>query len=549
MIRKTKYCIAIFLMLAFSLPVLTSASTNSCDRLGNLKLPKTEIILSKLVPAGSFPDSAIKKIRYNMPEHCRVEGIAKPTEKSHINFVVLMPTKEWDGRFYQLGSGGFSGSLGFYGVDLPKGSAIAASDDGNQGGPGNDGSWALDQPDAIIDYGYRSIKETTIRSKAIIETYYSRQPKFSYFAGCSNGGRQALMAAQRFPEDWDGILAGTPSNYLTYTATMKIWNITAQWGEAGGNIPLEKLSVIQAGALAACSSEAHVINGVATDPRFCRYDPELLDCQSASEKSCLTISQAQALKKIYAGPIDPDTGHSIFPGIEPTFETMNWHYGLIREKPDTGPLYRLGAGFFRYMVFDDPQFDIFRIDFSDIEAQIDKKYVNGESLKSVLNAVDPDLRKLRDRGAKILMHHNWGDTYIPPQSSINYYHGVVSEMGGVGRVQDFFRLFMVPGASHCSGGGRGANAVGLFETLPAKHDDKRHNIFRALESWVEEGHAPDKIIATKYVEGNADKGIEFTRPLCPYPKLAIYDGHGPVENASSFRCEKGKAFSQTNQNK
>ena len=303
-------------------------------------------------------------------------------------------------------------------------------------------------------------------------------------------------------------------------------------------IPESKLPAIQAAALASCTAEAHVIEGVATDPRFCRLNTTDLICTEEETESCLTVAQADALKKIYEGPINPRTGKKVYPAIESTFENQGeWAQYMISSAPGMEAQwgYWLAHGLFSNMVFDNPQWDIHHFDFDkDIEFASSKD-IAGEPLSDVLSVASPDFKEIAEQGVKVIMYHGWGDVGISPRAGIRDYENVVANMGGLTKAKAFYRLFMVPGMLHC-GGGPGANSFGQEPTAPALKNDLQHDIHRALEAWVEQGMAPEKIIATKYLNDNPDEGVLFTRPICPYPEIPIYSGVGAIQDANSFQC-------------
>jgi hypothetical protein len=527
-------------------PVLTlswsvSASQQPCADLIKVTIPHAEIVLAERVFAGTFnaPDGK----RYEVPAFCRVHGVARPSPDSHINFEVWLPANTWNGRYYQVGTGGFAGRLsyGFLAEKLAQGNAVAGTDTGHTG-EGNDASWALGHPEKIIDYGYRALKETTIGAKAVINAFYNKAANYSYFEGCSNGGREAMMVAQRYPEDWDGILAGAPANFLTLESIMQAENEIQQWSTPDSHIPHEKLPMIQQAALASCAPEAHLLKGVAADPRHCEFDPSVLLCKSGADNNdCLTANQVATVKKIYRGLTDPDTGESLYPGYAATFEAESWPDIAIGKQPAQTPGYFFGNEMLANMVFDDPDFDIYQADFRDTFYQLEKKTIAGEPLRNVLNSNNPDLRKFQNRKGKLIVYHGWGDTLPSPGGIVNYYGDVMGQMGGLKATQSFFRLFMVPGMGHCSGG-PGANSFGQLAPYTPRplQDDAKHNIVKTLEAWVEKGQAPEKITATKYVNDKPEQGVAFTRPLCPYPQIPVYKGFGSTDLAENFKCVDGE---------
>ncbi len=518
----------------------THAELASCASLLNMKIPRTQMVLAETVSSGVFdaPDGR----SYKVPDFCRVHGIAKPNPDSHINFEVWLPLKNWNGRYYQVGTGGFAGAISYARMadSLLSGNAVAGTDTGHVRLKNGGASWALGKPQKIIDYGYRSLKETTTRAKLIVNTWYGEDARYSYFAGCSNGGREALMVAQRFPEDWDGILAGAPANFLTFESVMQLENEIAQWSQPGSSIPLAKLPAIQKAAVAACRTDAHVIDGIASDPRFCRLEPESLLCKGDTDNDeCLTPRQVVTLQKIYGGLIDAGTKKQLYSGYEATFEADFWPKSVIAEKPEQTPGYYFGSELLSNMVVDDPDLDIYRLAPGVAADLVNKKMIAGEPLPDILNSNNPDLQKFRDRGGKLIVYHGWGDTLPSPGGSVDYFQSVARTLGGINKTTNFYRLFMVPGMGHC-GRGPGANSFGQSSSYaPSLKNDAEHNIIQALESWVENGVAPKKIVAAKYVNDKPVEGVAFTRPLCAYPNIAKYKGSGSMDLAANFVCAEG----------
>jgi hypothetical protein len=509
-------------------------SDTACQKLAKVSLPHRQIVSATSVAAEMFqaPDG----LGYHTPAFCRVQVIAKPTSDSEIHLEVWLPSSEnWNGRYYQLGQGGGGGSINYAGLaDFVREGAVAAATDDGQ----NLYAFSDKHPEKIIDNAERALKETTDSAKALTLAYYQRAAHHRYFAGCSDGGAYALRAAQRFPEDWDGILAGAPSYNETGGAASDAWNVRAWLDDPKGHLLPRKLATIQRAALASCTSRAHVVNGIATDPRFCAFDPAVLSCKGAETDDCLTASQIATLRKIYDGPRNSRSGAQIYAGFPPTSET-SWP-GAITPLSGLNPEYGKPPGlltsniFYQY-VFGDPEWNIRRFDVDSTVAFTENKRVAGRPLKAWLDATDPDLSSLRDRGSKMIMYSGWADPGESPLESIRYYESVARSMGGVDKISEFFRLFMVPGMGHCSMKGPGVNAFGQW-LAPALRDDPEHNIARALEAWVETNRKPDQVIATKYVDDDLYSGVAFTRPLCPYPQVAVYRGRGDVADASNFDC-------------
>lgn len=493
------------------------AAAADCDRVGG-----------SVVAAGAFaPSSGNKAAIYKtMPEFCRVSGALAPSPDSHIEFEVWMPLTGWNGKYLGIGNGGFAGSISYTALAdaVLRGYAASSTDTGHQAN-GIDGTWALGHYEKLVDYGYRAIHETAGKSKSIIAAFYGGAPKKAYFSSCSNGGRQALLEAQRYPADYDGIIAGAPANYFTHHLAGFVWN--AQALDGAGYIPSSKLKLIESAALGACDAADGVQDGVIDDPTKCHFDPAALACQGPDSDTCLTAAQVTALKKIYAGPKN-SKGEQIFPGYQPGGETglggwAPWITGFTAGKSTQ---LAFGNGLFADMIFQDPSWDYRKMNFDR-----DMKIADDKAAR-ILNATDPNLKAFKDRGGKLLLYHGWSDAAIPPTNTIQYYESVVAKLG---RKQsgEFVELFMVPGMQHC-GGGPGPNDFGAQS--PAE-SDPAHSMIKSLEQWVEQGAAPAKIIATKYkTDGNPASGVARTRPLCPYPMVAKYSGSGSTDDAANFSC-------------
>jgi hypothetical protein len=498
-----------------------------CEALARLALPATTITAAKAVPAGSFTPPTGNRLN-NLPAFCRVVGTIKPTGDSNIEFEVWMPSSGWNGKFQGIGNGGFAGAIGYgaLGDAVQHGYAAASTDTGHQGS-GTDASWALGHPEKIVDFGHRAIHEMTDKGKAIAAAYYGSPPKRSYFSSCSNGGRQALMEAQRYPEDYDGIIAGAPANYWTHLLLSAVSNLQATAGSKDTYIPPSKLPAIEAAALAACDSNDGVKDEVIGDPARCRLNPESLLCQGTESDRCLTPPQAGALKKLYGGTRD-SKGRLLFPGYSPGGEAdpAGWRPWITGPAPDKSLLFAFGTGFYRNMVFSDPAWN-----YSTLSVDRDAKAAD-DRMGSILNATDPDLRRFSKRGGKLILYHGWSDAAIPAQNTIDYYQSVIGKMGAR-KTREFVRLFMVPGMQHC-GGGAGPNSFGQWSVAQG---NPQHDVAAALERWVEQGIAPEQIIAAKH-KSSADPAspVERTRPLCAYPMVARYKGSGSTDDAANFEC-------------
>ena len=514
----------------------TPSAPDSCPGLARLELPRAKVVSAETVPAGAFtPPPSLNpwmagdpSFYKKLPPFCRVVVKATPSADSDIAIEIWMPAAGWNGRFRGQGNGGFAGEIDFrsMGAALSQGYATAGTNTGHSGG-GTDASWALGHPEKVTDFGYRAIHTMTQLGKAAIKAFYGKDPHHSYFASCSNGGRQALMEAQRFPEDYDGILAGAPANSWTRLLTKAVADAQATTLDATSYIPSQKLPAIARAVNAACDGQDGVTDGVVNDPRQCHFDPTGLLCTEGVSDACLTASQVAALKKLYEGPHD-SRGREIFPGYLPGAEEGEGGWGPWITGPGPGKslLFAFGTGFFANMVYEKTDWDYRNASIEEALKAAEEKTAEK------LDATDANLTAFKARGGKLILYHGWNDPAIPALNTIHYYDSVASRLGRP-ETAGFVRLYMIPGMQHC-GGGPGANSFGQFG--PAPSNEPQRNVSTALERWVETAEAPLAIVATKYVDDDPAKGVRATRPLCPYPRTATYKGQGDPSDAASFSC-------------
>src|SRR5215472_14848190 len=520
-------------LLLASFVAIVQLDAASCESLLNTQLSATTITAAAVVAAGAFtlpqtePPGPGATAYKALPAFCRVTGVLKPSNDSDIRFEVWLPVSGWNGRFQGIGNGGFAGSINYtagLANAVANGYAAASTDTGHEAQDVR-ASWALGHPEKITDFGYRAIHLTAITGKALTKFFYRETPKHSYFSSCSNGGRQALMEAQRYPEDYDGIIAGAPANYWTHLLSMAASNVQATMKDPASYIPAAKLPAIQAAALAACDTLDGVNDGVIENPAHCRFDPSSLLCKGQESDACLTGPQLTALRKIYGGLRDR-SDKAIFPGypMGGEAEPGGWGPWITGLEPGKASMYAFSTQFFKNMVYSNLEWDFRTFDPVRDTQTADEKFAR------VLNSNDPDLKRFRDRGGKLILYHGWSDAAIPAYNIIDYYRSVEQKMGAP---SSFVRLYMVPGMQHC-GGGSGANFFGQFG--PSK-TPQESNIETALERWVEDGVAPGQIVAIKFKQGaNAESGVAKTHPLCPYPRVAQYKGSGGTDDATSFTC-------------
>jgi len=481
--------------------------------MASLSLPDTTITLAESVPAGSFiqppmppgrprqDPEAFKKV----PEFCCVAAVLRPTKDSEIKIEVWLPSSGWNGKFLAVGNGGWAGSINYGGLtqSLQRGYATASTDTGHTGN-GDDASFALGHPEKLIDLGYRSVHLMTVQAKAIIAAFYGNGPRLSYWNGCSTGGKQGLTEAQRYPDDYNGIAEGDPANFWTHLMFGTIWPAEVTLKDPASYIPPSKFELIHKATLDACDKIDGVQDGIIDDPTRCHFDPKVLECAGPDAPTCLAPAQAEAARKLYAGPKNPRTGEQVFPGQEPGSEPM-WRAQAGGPQPMSIPV-----SYFKYVLFQNPDWQWQTLNFDQDVAMADRLDGN------ILNAVNPNLKAFKAHGGKLLMYHGWSDAIIVPGESVNYYDSVVKTMGSAAKTKDFARLFMIPGMGHCQGG----PGTDVFDNVGV------------LEQWVEQGAVPDKISASHITQGVVD----MTRPLCPYPEVARWTGSGSTNDAANFAC-------------
>ena len=518
-----KLRIVIFAAIFMNMLSSLSCVAATCERLTALKLPDTAIRLAQRVAAGalnppsSFPAPGPRGgltfvSTKDLPEFCRVAAVVRPSTDSEIKFEVWMPTANWNSKFMGVGNGGMAGSISYASMAaaISRGYATSSTDTGHEG-PNNDGSFALGHREKVIDFGYRAVHEMTLKAKIIIAAYYGRAPAFSYWNGCSTGGRQALTEAQRFPADYNGIVAGAPANFLTHLQASSIWKAQAIRKNPGGLIPLSKLPLIHNAVVAACDARDGVKDSLLGDPRLCDFDLKTLECKGEDGPDCLTAAQVAVARAFYSPAVNPRTREQIYPGLMLGSE-LGWSSDVGRMHADITKTQ--ASEYLRYGVFHDANWDFTTFDFDSAMAFAD--HVDD----GVTRATDPNLRDFFHRGGKLLQYHGWSDPSISPLNSINYYNSVLDFMGGPANVRDSYLLFMAPGMDHC-GGGEGPNT---FDSI------------RTIDEWVETGKAPDQVIASRIQDGKTER----TRPLCPYPQLAKYKGTGSTDDAANFSCSVPK---------
>lgn len=491
------------------------AAAASCEDLKSVKLP--DGVVESATPTAATDSIALSPTLPGLPApaaFCRVKVRLKPTAGSDIGVEVWLPEKAaWNGKLLGTGNGGYGGSFAGPFImmrgGVAKGYAAAGTDTGHTGKSDVDASWALGQPEKIKDFGYRANHLTAATAKALVAAYYGAGPQRSYFHGCSDGGREALMEASRFPGDYDAIIAGAPAAPWTRLMSAFAWNAQTL---AASPIPKAKLAVVQTAVMAQCDRLDGVADGVLENPAACRFDPKTVQCKAGDAADCLTPAEVGALRKIYSGPTTR-AGRALFPGFAVGGEAVPgaWESWIV--KPDSQHA-KFSTEFFRNMVYDDAGWSL-----ASFDVERDLKAARARQA-ATLDSDNADLSAFKARGGKLILYHGWADAAIPPGSTIEYYKAVQAKTGG-----EFVRLFMLPGMSHCLGG-PGPNAFDALE---------------ALDAWRGGGPAPEQMIATKFDNdlfgflGFPVKTVR-TRPICAWPKTARWDGKGSSDEADSFAC-------------
>jgi feruloyl esterase len=496
------------IFLSLLCPAVASAAA-MCENLTLISGSSMTVTTAEVVAAGAFkapsgraggPGAANPFEK--LPAFCRVAATLKPSPRSDIRIEVWMPSSGWNGKLEVVGNGAFAGTISYpaMATALAAGYATASTDTGHTGPSSN----TFANQDVLIDFAYRAVHETTAAARKTIEAFYGNGPRFSFFNGCSTGGRQALTEAQRYPDDFNGIVAGAPAIGGSKQTFGQIWIYQAT-AKAGSELTKEKQQALHDAVLAACDANDGVKDGVLENPLSCKFDPQVLACRSSSlpagksgdSESCLTPAQVAAVRKIYAGASNPGTGRSIFPGFEHGSE-LGWTPMPVGYAVD----------YFRYVIFKNPNWDPASLNFD-----LDLARALRADTAKIFDAVDPNLTPFTSRGGKLLIYQGWAEAGIPPRFIVDYYADVQQHTANA---NDSVRLFMVPGMGHCGGG----DGTSTFDMVAA------------LDQWTTSGKAPASIPASRMRNGAVDR----TRPLCPWPQVATYKGSGSIDDAKNFGC-------------
>jgi len=511
---KTRLLCGCLAAIAVTLPsvILQVQAQTSCGNLKSIRHGKTTIVsavdindpIGFMPPKTPGPFGTPSGLKVTAP-FCRVTGYIEPVQDSHIGFEVwLPPAEKWNGNYLAVGNPAFEGAIKYAGLAraLEQGYATASTDTGHLD-PGH--RWAMGHRERLIDWTHRAVHETTVVAKRIVEAFYGRSHGYAYWDSCHNGGRQGLVEAQRYPEDFDGIVAGDPAYYLTHLQTGSeylSWVALKDGVKAPAFIPPAKYAVIHRAALDTCDAIDGVKDGAIEDPAKCDFDPASIQCPGADVQSCLTTEQVTTARRLYRGATFAD-GSPIYPGFEPGSE-LGW--GAMIQGPE--PL-DINNGFFKFIAFENPDWDYHTFD-----VDLDTRYIDAH-LGPVINSTKADLSAFKAHGGKLIMYMSWGEPWVPPRGAIDYYSKVTAAMGGEKNTADFLRLFMVPDMFMCPG------------MNPATFD-----ALSAVQHWKEQGIAPD-MINVSYTDGGR---IYKTHPACPWPQAAIYKGSGDTNEAANFYC-------------
>lgn len=485
------------------------ALSAGCRDLRSLSFDNASVTSAEIVAPGKFSDpgssASQNSQRYGaLPEFCRLALTLTPSPDSDIKMELWIPTQDWNGKYMGVGNGAFTGSVRYTSMinPLSRGYAVSSTDTGHSG---NTASFGLGHPEKVIDFGYRAVHEMAVVSKRLIAQYRNQEPDYAYWSGCSAGGRQAMQEAQRFPGDFDGIIAGAPGLDWTGRAAASLRVATHLNANPSARLTAAQRASLHEAVIQACDVDDGLRDGLISNPAQCSFDPAVLQCsvQSVDSNSCLSSQQVETVRMLYASPENPATGRPItglLPGSELGWTDLGW----------TASARATGLEQFRYLVYADPQWDIDEFEF-------DRDISKAEAMdNNTLNALNPNLAPFFRRGGKLIQYHGWSDPQISPANATQYYETVADLLGGRDAIHDSYRLFMVPGMGHCAGG-YGPNSFDMVS---------------ALEAWVEQGEAPDKVIAEQ--RGGDESGR--SRPLCPYPEIALYTGSGSIDEAANFVC-------------
>jgi feruloyl esterase len=509
----------------------SSARAASCEDLTNVKIPATTINVAESVPAGDY--TASDKSKYvGMPAFCRVLASVKGAPDSDIEIEMWLPKDGWKGVFHGNGSGGFGGTLASGGnaAAVKRGYASVTTDMGTAPSNPLNGDPLIGHPRKWEDWGKLSTHVMTEVGKEIAKAFYGKPPNRSYYTGCSTGGQEGLIEGQYYPDDYDGILIGAPVINRTWGHAAVAWDYIVANKEPGHKLSDVKLTLLHNAAVSACNAKGNGLKSdpFISDPEQCDFNPAKLTCQGADTDQCLTAAEVETAKAFYSGPTD-HAGKATYYGWPPGSETGVLTWAFLE-----APFNALGEpsfdGLFKWVFGRD-------WDWRNFDLDRDMPRVDAELGPLVNGAMTGDFSRFKERGGKLIIFQGWADPIVSPYQTVALYQKLAKQFGPD---QDFARLFMAPGLTHCGLGGDGLNGFDSAQSsmLPPPSDDARHDLFIALNGWVEDKKIPTEVVATSFVDTkDPSKGIAMQRPLCPYPQKAWYKGSGDSKDADNFVCK------------
>ena len=495
--KHRKMLFLVILMIGLLPSVLRA---QSCAGLSKVASDTVSITVAATNETGAFTPAENSNPLTNLPAFCRVVATLKPTPDSDIHIEVWLPTSTWNGKFLAVGSGGWGGSIAYTDMAqaLRRGYATSATDDGHTG---SSARFVVGHPQKFVDFAYRAEHEMTVEAKILVKAFYGRDPRYSYWDGCSGGGREGLLQAYRYPDEFDGIVAGDPANVRRNA--WALWLATQTFKDPLAYIPPAKYPLIHRAVLEACDATDGLKDGLIENPESCHVDLKALECKAADGPDCLTPRQVKTAQTIMS-PATDASGNILFPRLEPGTE-LRW--SRLAGGPEPAPLF---LDQFRYVVYHNPDWDWRTFD-------LQRDAARANAIDKDVDELDPHLAPFAKRGGKLLLYHGWADQQVAPGSSIEFYQSALDLSKDSAENSDWIRLFMIPGMGHCSGG----EGPDTFDKISV------------IEQWVEQGKAPAQILATHSTAGKVDR----SRPLCPYPQVARYRGSGSIDEASNFSCQ------------
>jgi feruloyl esterase len=485
---RDKLALFALLLAAVSAPL----RAQSCGSLAKLASPQVTITLTQVTQAAGEISG--------LPPFCRIAAKLKPTADSEIGIEAWLPITGWNGKYMAVGSGGWGGSIAYREMAeaLRRGYATSATDDGHTG---SSGRFLMGHPEKFVDFAYRAEHQMATETKALIKAFYGHDPHYSYWNGCSGGGREGLLQAARYPDEFDGVIAGDPANVRRNA--WALWLANQTFKDAAAYIPPNKYPMIHQAVLAACDAVDGLKDGLIDDPTRCQVDFKQLECKAGDAPDCLTARQVQSAQTIIS-PAKDAAGHVLFERLEPGTE-LRW--ARLVGGPEPAELF---LDQFRYLVYHDPDWDWRTF-------VLDRDAAKANAINKNVDELDPHLADFAKHNGKLLLYHGWADQQVAPGSTVDFYQQTIKLSEDAPAASNWIRLFMVPGMGHCSGG----EGPDTFDKISV------------LEQWVEQGRAPDRIIASHQTAGKPDR----TRPLCPYPQTARYQGNGSIDDAANFVCK------------